>query len=397
MRRTMAGVAAALVLRTSFAPASVSAIPLGGVTGRRSVSSDRNKAREMEAERVARRNQLKQKQFEEDRAAQLAAETELEEALHEPSETQSESELDTAAAAAEGMGDSGSLAHAGVGAAMSVGGEVAPGTRAMLGGEELQASGGEGKVQKRKQTKEERERYIEQLRKQLKDPTFNPNTVAVAPEDHTFGSIVSGSVLIVLVLGALKGSTVVMESQRKRVRVESSKFEQQKEEWMDVEGEAEVDVDIMKELRDLKEKMAGPGDDYAKDTRAYNPDFAKDHPEEEYETKIQEAMRQRERLAKKRNEAFMKKKQLETQDTDIEASEDGLSDDFLGQGNGGDAESAEELASSRQDLDVDEGEVAKQAKKAADVKRLQDMFNNSPSEDGDLPEDDLGDKRELLP
>lgn len=40
--------------------------------------------------------------------------------------------------------------------------------------------------------------------------------------------------------------------------------------------------------RDLKEKMAGPGDDYAKDTRAYNPDFAKDHPEEEYETKIQE-------------------------------------------------------------------------------------------------------------
>lgn len=134
---------------------------------------------------MARRNQLKQKQFEEDRAAQLAAETELEEALHEPSETQSESELDTAAAAAEGMGDSGSLAHAGVGAAMSVGGEVAPGTRAMLGGEELQASGGEGKVQKRKQTKEERERYIEQLRKQLKDPTFNPNTVAVAPEDHT--------------------------------------------------------------------------------------------------------------------------------------------------------------------------------------------------------------------
>lgn len=33
------------------------------------------------------------------------------------------------------------------------------------------------------------------------------------------------------------------------MRVESSKFEQQKEEWMDVEGEAEVDVDIMKELR----------------------------------------------------------------------------------------------------------------------------------------------------
>lgn len=38
-----------------------------------------------------------------------------------------------------------------------------------------------------------------------------------------------------------------------------------------------------------------------------------------------------------------------------------------------------------------------QAKKDADVKRLQDLFNNSPSEDGDSPEDDMGDKRELLP
>ncbi|CAN0043712.1 unnamed protein product, partial [Sphacelaria rigidula] len=36
--------------------------------------------------------------------------------------------------------------------------------------------------------------------------------------------------------------------------------------------------------------MAGPGDDYASETRAYNPDFAKDHPEEEYEDKIQKVL-----------------------------------------------------------------------------------------------------------
>lgn len=35
----------------------------------------------------------------------------------------------------------------------------------------------------------------------------------------------------------------------RQVKSESSKFEQQKEEWIDVEGEAEVDVDMMKELR----------------------------------------------------------------------------------------------------------------------------------------------------
>lgn len=34
--------------------------------------------------------------------------------------------------------------------------------------------------------------------------------------------------------------------------------------------------------------MAGPGDSYAKETRAYNPDFAQDHPEEEYDQKVQE-------------------------------------------------------------------------------------------------------------
>lgn len=34
-----------------------------------------------------------------------------------------------------------------------------------------------------------------------------------------------------------------------KVRIEANKFEQQKDEFMDVEGEAEIDVDIMKELR----------------------------------------------------------------------------------------------------------------------------------------------------
>ena len=41
-------------------------------------------------------------------------------------------------------------------------------------------------------------------------------------------------------------------------------------------------------VRDMKEKMAGPGDKYAKDTRKYNPDFAAEHPEDEYDNKIEE-------------------------------------------------------------------------------------------------------------
>lgn len=36
---------------------------------------------------------------------------------------------------------------------------------------------------------------------------------------------------------------------RWQVKVEGAKFDQQKEEFMNVDGEAEVDVDIMKELR----------------------------------------------------------------------------------------------------------------------------------------------------
>lgn len=39
----------------------------------------------------------------------------------------------------------------------------------------------------------------------------------------------------------------------------------------------------------MKEKMAGPGDTYAKDTRAYNPEFAAAAgDEDEYDKKIQE-------------------------------------------------------------------------------------------------------------
>lgn len=44
--------------------------------------------------------------------------------------------------------------------------------------------------------------------------------------------------------------------------------------------------------RDMKEKMAGPGDKYAKDTRKYNPDFAAEHPEDEYDNKIEEVNEQ---------------------------------------------------------------------------------------------------------
>lgn len=43
----------------------------------------------------------------------------------------------------------------------------------------------------------------------------------------------------------------------------------------------------------MKEKMAGPGDKYAKDTRKYNPDFAAEHPEDEYDNKIEEVNEQR--------------------------------------------------------------------------------------------------------
>lgn len=34
--------------------------------------------------------------------------------------------------------------------------------------------------------------------------------------------------------------------------------------------------------------MAGPGDSYAKETRAYNPQFADENPEEEYDAKLEE-------------------------------------------------------------------------------------------------------------
>ena len=34
--------------------------------------------------------------------------------------------------------------------------------------------------------------------------------------------------------------------------------------------------------------MAGPGDKYAKETRKYNPEFAADHPDEEYDAKIEQ-------------------------------------------------------------------------------------------------------------
>ncbi|CAN0222600.1 unnamed protein product, partial [Ectocarpus fasciculatus] len=76
-----------------------------------------------------------------------------------------------------------------------------------------------------------------------------------------------------------------------QVKVEAAKFDAERDEFMNVDGEAEFDVDIMKELRDMKEKMAGPGDSYAKDTRAYNPDFAAAAGDEDtYDKKIKEAL-----------------------------------------------------------------------------------------------------------
>ncbi|CAM9299487.1 unnamed protein product, partial [Chrysoparadoxa australica] len=56
----------------------------------------------------------------------------------------------------------------------------------------------------------------------------------------------------------LTTSTGVMRAQRKRVRKENTKFKQQAVEFMDVEGEASIDEDLMRELREMKEKMAGP-------------------------------------------------------------------------------------------------------------------------------------------
>lgn len=41
--------------------------------------------------------------------------------------------------------------------------------------------------------------------------------------------------------------------------------------------------------------------------------------------------------------------------------------------------------------------LALKTTKDADVKRLRDLFNSSPSEDNDSPDDNLDDKRELLP
>ncbi|CAM9314829.1 unnamed protein product, partial [Phaeothamnion confervicola] len=56
---------------------------------------------------------------------------------------------------------------------------------------------------------------------------------------------------------------------QKRVRTENTRFKQLAEEFMNVEGEATIDEDLMRELREMKEKMAGPGDKYANDTRKY--------------------------------------------------------------------------------------------------------------------------------
>ncbi|CAM9501082.1 unnamed protein product, partial [Ectocarpus sp. 13 AM-2016] len=52
-----------------------------------------------------------------------------------------------------------------------------------------------------------------------------------------------------LFVTGMRASLRSMSNQRKRVKVESAKFDAEKDEFMNVDGEAEFDVDIMKELR----------------------------------------------------------------------------------------------------------------------------------------------------
>eukprot|EP00904_Undaria_pinnatifida_P008949 jgi/Undpi1/5184/HiC_scaffold_19.g08535.m1 len=240
----------------------------------------------------------------------------------------------------------------------------------------------------RKLTRKERTAL---MREKFNAKGFDPNTYPIKKADAgTFGAVIMGSFALYNIVSSFKGSTDVMGNQRRRVKVEGAKFDQQKEEFMNVDGEAEVDVDIMKELRDMKEKMAGPGDKYAKDTRKYNPDFAAEHPEDEYDNKIEEILR---KSGKKGKSSEKGKTGIVFASDDSPAANDELLD---AEGEAGDNEDAESESEGESQSDVD-ASAAMKAKKDADVKRLQDLFNNSPSEDGDSPEDDMGDKRELLP
>jgi len=71
-------------------------------------------------------------------------------------------------------------------------------------------------------------------------------------------------------------SATDLSKQRKRVREENLKFNQNAEEYL-IDEEVAYNEDIMRELRNLKESTVGPLDKYAKETRRYNPDFAATH------------------------------------------------------------------------------------------------------------------------
>ncbi|CAN0187059.1 unnamed protein product [Ectocarpus sp. 6 AP-2014] len=184
-----------------------------------------------------------------------------------------------------------------------------------------------------------------------------------------------------LFVTGMRASLRSMSNQRKRVKVESAKFDAEKDEFMDVDGEAEFDVDIMKELRDMKEKMAGPGDSYAKDTRAYNPDFAAAAgDEEEYDKKIKEALEGTGKAGKTNKGETRKVFTNEPTTGPTAASGD---QDLMGGDDNAGADTSGGAAS-----------AAAEAKKQADAKRLEDLFNNSSI---DEPEDDNADGRERLP
>eukprot|EP00903_Cladosiphon_okamuranus_P009606 g9144.t1 len=184
----------------------------------------------------------------------------------------------------------------------------------------------------------------------------------------------------VLLFSGMRSSLKIMAKQRKRVKAEAAKFDMERDEFMNVEGEAEFDVDIMKELRDMKEKMAGPGDTYAKDTRAYNPEFAAAAgDEEEYDKKIQEALKGTGKGGKT-SKGETRKVFTKDEPTNVDV-DDSAKASFKGSSDASGGPHADATA---------------QAKKAADAKRLEDLFNSSSIDD---PEDDLdlGDNRELLP
>eukprot|EP00611_Tribonema_gayanum_P021498 TRINITY_DN4151_c0_g1_i2.p1 TRINITY_DN4151_c0_g1~~TRINITY_DN4151_c0_g1_i2.p1 ORF type:complete len:326 (+),score=107.15 TRINITY_DN4151_c0_g1_i2:143-1120(+) len=89
-------------------------------------------------------------------------------------------------------------------------------------------------------------------------------------------TLIGGGTLAYVMYRCSVISATDMNAQRKRIREENTKFQQNAEEHM-VEGEVAYNEDLMRELRRMKEENVGPGDKYAKETRRYNPEFAATH------------------------------------------------------------------------------------------------------------------------